>query len=62
MRVTKINPIHAWVIGWAHLAHAVVMIFSGGLLSTRLPFRATLWSARRYEQAQTILPQTEKGS
>lgn len=47
MKRTKINPGYCWVIGWAHLAEGVVMILSAGVLATGLPYKATLWAARK---------------
>ena len=46
MKRTKINPAHCWVIGWAHLAEAIVMILSAGMFASGLPYKATVWAAR----------------
>lgn len=46
MNLTKINPFLCWVIGWAHLLNALVMILTLGFVSTKIVSEATVWAAR----------------
>lgn len=46
MQRTKLHPALCWVIGWAHVVHAAVLILSLGLFYTGIPLAASTWACR----------------